>query len=88
MNFRKGHSLFQYLSLLKPLQKLCQNDICHKKKNIDQFTDLYVDQTLTAFGRTTHLIITAARFKKTKGRIWHRFHSSDHAQKPADILKF
>lgn len=88
MNFRKGHSLFTYLSLLYSVQKLCQNEICHEKKSVDQFTDLYVDQTLTAFGRSVHLIITAARFKKIKGRIWHRFHCSDHAQKPADTLRF
>lgn len=88
MNFRKGHSLFVYLSLLHPIQKLYQNELCREKKLIDQFSDLYVDQTLTAFGRSAHPIITAARFKKIKGRIWHRFHCSDHAQNPADNLRF
>jgi len=59
-----------------------------RKNSIDQFTDLYVDKTLTAFGRSAHLIITALRFKKIKGRIGHRFHCSDHAQKPANIFRF
>lgn len=31
MHFRK-YSLFTYLSLLHPVQKLCHNEICHEKK--------------------------------------------------------
>lgn len=69
MNFRKGHSLSTYLFLLHPAHKVCQNERCHERtKSTDKFTDLYVHQTLTAFGRSAHLIITAARFKKIKGQ--------------------
>lgn len=59
-----------------------------KKKSIDQFSGLKVDQTPTALGRSTHVLITAARFQETKDTIWHRFHFPHHAQKTAGILRF